>query len=45
MRKYERADFERDGLPEQNLTFLTGWTGSLKLKATANATQHATVAL
>ncbi|KAF2772730.1 secreted carboxypeptidase-like protein [Teratosphaeria nubilosa] len=38
------ADFS-DGVPESNLTFLIGTTGSLDKRATANTTDHAAVAL
>ena len=38
------ADFS-DGVPEQNLTFLVGTTGSQNINYTANSTNHAAVAL
>ena len=41
---FQPADFS-DGVPEQNLTFLTGTTGSQNMSRTANTTQHAAVAL
>ncbi|KAK5169543.1 uncharacterized protein LTR77_005519 [Saxophila tyrrhenica] len=40
----QEADFS-DAVPEQNLTFLVGTTGSQKLTHTANSTTHAAVAL
>ncbi|KAK3118025.1 hypothetical protein LTR53_000062 [Teratosphaeriaceae sp. CCFEE 6253] len=40
---YEPADFS-DGLPAENLTFLTSTTGSQKVTHTANSTNHAAVA-
>ncbi|KAK3640763.1 hypothetical protein LTR56_004466 [Elasticomyces elasticus] len=42
--RYETADFEHD-LPIQNLTYLTGTTGSQNVSHTANTTEHAAVAL
>ena len=41
---YEPADFS-DGVPESNLTFYTGTTGSQNVTATANSTKHAAVAM
>ena len=41
---YEPADFS-GGVPETNLTFMTGTTGSQNVTATANTTSHAAVAI
>ncbi|KAK5132829.1 hypothetical protein LTR08_008631 [Meristemomyces frigidus] len=41
---YEPADFS-DGVPESNLTFRTGTTGSQNVSSTANTTNHAAVAI
>lgn len=40
----EPADFS-DGVPEQNLTFLVGTTGSQNYRRTANSTTHAATAI
>ena len=40
----EPANFT-DGVPEQNLTFLVGTTGSQEVRHTANSTTHSAVAL
>ncbi|KAK6394760.1 hypothetical protein LTR65_001552 [Meristemomyces frigidus] len=42
--QYEPADFS-DGVPESNLTFITGTTGSQNVTYTANTTSHAAVAI
>ncbi|KAK5128269.1 hypothetical protein LTR85_002936 [Meristemomyces frigidus] len=42
--QYEAADFS-GGVPESNLTFITGTTGSQNVTYTANTTSHAAVAI